>query len=342
MEKIQKPYFVSQTVMPPFGRERRHPGRPPKVAPSPAATAGVTIDGDVARDRVRPLGGLHPLKPLIREWLLELKVMGRSPRTIKWYEQKLDWYFRADGVVNLEALTAFELKRFLAEQQERGLSDNTIHGFFQVLRTFANWAHREEYPVDRTLLRVRPPKVALKEMSTYTEDQVSAIFNATPPGWPQLAVRILLGTGVRVGELVNLELDDVEDDGEGMFLKIKRGKGAKFRRVPATQRLRREIIRYVNRNRPETKATNLLVQRDGRPLMVQTACNMLQRIRAKVGFPLHAHRFRHTFATEYLRRGGEMERLRRILGHTTYVMVMRYVHLDKGDLGKDFDERSPF
>jgi integrase len=55
--------------------------------------------------------------------------------------------------------------------------------------------------------------------------------------------------------------------------------------------------------------------------MVQTACNMLQRIRAKVGFPLHAYRFRHTFATEYLRRWGEMERLRPILGHTTYVMV---------------------
>ena len=51
---------------------------------------------------------------------------------------------------------------------------------------------------------------------------------------------------------------------------------------------------------------------------------------------------RHTYATEYLRQGGEIERLRRILGHTTYVMVMRYVHLDKGDLGKDFDERSPF
>jgi hypothetical protein len=50
-----------------------------------------------------------------------------------------------------------------------------------------------------------------------------------------------------------------------MFLKIKRGQGPKFRRVPATQRLRREIIRYVNRYRPETKAINLLVQRDGRP-----------------------------------------------------------------------------
>ena len=193
MEKIQKPYFVSQTVMSPFGAERRHPGRPPKVAPLPAATAALgrdDIDSEAGRDRVKPLHGLHPLKPLIREWLLELKVMGRSPRTIKWYEQKLDWYFRADGVVNLEALTAFELKRFLGEQQERGLSDNTIHGFFQVLRTFANWAHREEYPVDRTLLRVRPPKVALKEMSTYTEDQMAAIFNEAPAGWPQLAVQI--------------------------------------------------------------------------------------------------------------------------------------------------------
>jgi hypothetical protein len=78
VEKIQKPYFASQTVMRPFGLERRHPGRPPKVAPLRAAAAAVDVDNDVARDRVKPLGGLHPLKPLIREWLLELKVMGRS------------------------------------------------------------------------------------------------------------------------------------------------------------------------------------------------------------------------------------------------------------------------
>jgi hypothetical protein len=48
------------------------------------------------------------------------------------------------------------------------------------------------------------------------------------------------------------------------------------------------------------------------------------------------------FATEYLRRGGENERLRRILGHTTYVMVMLYVHLDKSDLYRDFESCSPF
>jgi len=332
--------------MPPPAVLRRGPGRPPKVAPMRIGAAEAAAAAAAAVElgaRVQPLRGLHPVRALLREWLLELKVMGRSSRTIDWYQQKMDWYRRSGGVENLEQLNAFELKRFLAEQQERGLSDNTIHGFFQVIKSFANWCSREEYPVDPSLLRMRPPKVALKEMSTYTSEQVKTIFDAAKVGWPQLAVKILLGTGIRVGELCNLQLEDVEDDDDAMmFLKIKRGKGAKFRRVPVSQRLRREIIRYINRSRPDSGAPNLILLSSGRPVSVQTACELLQRLHKKLGFPLHAHKFRHTFATEYLRRGGEMERLRRILGHTTYSMVMRYVHLDKGDLGRDFDQRSPF
>ncbi len=342
MESIQKPSWKSQTVNGPLAGFRRSPGRPPKVAPSRVDGAAAPARLDVGV-RVKPLRGLHPVRALLREWLLELKVMGRSHRTIDWYQQKMDWYRRSGGVENLEELNAFELKRFLAEQQERGLSDNTIHGFFQVIKSFANWCAREEYPVDPSVLRMRPPKVALKEMTTYTGEQVQAIFDTAKVGWPQLAVKILLGTGIRVGELCNLLLEDVEDDDDAMmFLKIKRGKGAKFRRVPVSQRLRREIIRYINKNRPDSDAPNLLLLASGRPVSILAACDLLQRLRRRLGFPLHAHKFRHTFATEYLRRGGEMERLRRILGHTTYSMVMRYVHLDKGDLGRDFDQRSPF
>jgi integrase/recombinase XerD len=179
-------------------------------------------------------------------------------------------------------------------------------------------------------------------MSTYTSEQVVAIFDTAKVGRPQLAVKILLGTGIRVGELCNLLLEDVEDDEDTMFLKIKRGKGSKFRRVPVSRRLRSEIIRYINKGRPDSGVPNLLLLVAGRPVSILAACDLLQRPRRRLGFPLHAHKFRHTFATEYLRRGGEMERLRRILGHATYSMVMRYVHLDKNDLGRDFDQRSPF
>lgn len=143
-------------------------------------------------------------------------------------------------------------------------------------------------------------------------------------------------------ELCALKLEDIEDEGDTAFLRIQRGKGGKFRRVPVSRRLRRELARYLNRTRPDASGHELLLKADGRPVRMKTVAELFQRLRQRVGFRVHAHKFRHTFATEYLRQGGEIERLRRILGHTTYVMVMRYVHLDKGDLYRDFDERSPF
>jgi site-specific recombinase XerD len=284
-----------------------------------------------------------PLKALVREWLLDLQVMGRSENTLIWYKQKLDGYFSAGGVKDLKDLTSHELKRHLAELQSRGLSDNTVHGVYQTIKSLANWAEREGYAVDPALLRTRGPKVAQKEMHVYSTAQLDQILDTChSESWGRIAVQILIGTGMRVSEMADLRVEDFEDDDEAAFLKVQKGKGAKFRRVPVMQRLRRELIRYVNRIRPLTKCDRLVVLPDGRPVTLTAVNSLFWRIRRKVGFPVHAHRFRHTFATEYLRNRGEMERLRGILGHTTYFMVMRYVHLDKGDLSADFDLRSPF
>jgi len=281
------------------------------------------------------------IEALVREWLLELRMMGRRPRTIEWYRQKMAWYLKTGQAETLGQLTTYELKRYLGELRDRDLADNTIHGFFEVLRAFASWADREGYPIEPALLRVRAPKVAQKEVETYSTEQIERIFAATSPGWPTIAVKILFGTGKRLSELCGLIVEDFEDDGLSAFLKVRHGKGAKFRRVPVSSRLRREVVRYLNRCRPVSPHGNLLLRADGEPVSVVAVAELFRRIRARVGFGVRAHRFRHTFATEYLRQG-EIERLRRILGHTTYVMVMRYVHLDKGDLGGDLDLRSPF
>jgi site-specific recombinase XerD len=269
--------------------------------------------------------------------------MGRSEETTKWYRQKMEWYLNSGGGPStLDGLTSAEVKRLLGSLVDRGLAPNTIHGFFEVVRAFANWALREGFPVDPAVIRMRPPKVPQTELETYTASQQEAMLAAAAPGWPVLAVQILLGTGMRVGELANLGVDDYEGDGDVGFLKVRRGKGAKFRRVPLSGRLRREVDRYLSRHRIESQTSRLLIRIDGEPVRKVTVGYLLKRIKLRVGFKVHAHKFRHTFATEYLRNGGDIERLRRILGHTSYVMVMRYLHLDKGDLGKDFDLRSPF
>ncbi len=305
-------------------------------------------DGDVApvvalRAISSRTTGTVRMAGLVREWLAELKVMGRSEQTIQWYQQKMDWYLGHEcGPATLDGLTSAEVKRLLGSLIDRGLAPNTVHGFFEVVRAFANWALREGFAVDSAVVRMRPPKVPVTELEIYNETQHEAILAAAAPGWPRLAVQILLGTGMRVGEVAELSVGDFEDEGDVGFLKVRRGKGAKFRRVPLSSRLRREVDRYINRFRPEADCDRLMVTASGESVRIMTIEYLLRRIKLRVGFKVHAHKFSHTFATQYLRREGDIERLRRILGHSSYVMVMRYIHLDMGDLGKDFDLRSPF
>jgi hypothetical protein len=177
VERGRKPLGFSKTVAiaeeAPRGRPRRvqapgrpspaaAPRRPPEVVASPRWVASASRPGQ--RE------GGHRIRPLVEEWLMELRVMGRSPRTIAWYRQKFDWYRLQEGApVELQDLNGYELKRVLAGLQERGLKPNTVHGFFETMRAFGNWAHREGYPIDASLLRVRPPSVPITELETYSK-----------------------------------------------------------------------------------------------------------------------------------------------------------------------------
>jgi site-specific recombinase XerD len=284
----------------------------------------------------------QPMAALTREWLSDLKYLRRSEQTIRWYGRKVDAFLRETGVTSLDDLTTAGVKAYLTALADRGLSDESVHGVFATLKAFANWSDREGYAVDKGLLRMRGPAVAQKERQVYSSAQLDAVLRAAPAGWPLVAIQVLLGTGMRVAELCALRLEDFEDDGELGFLKIQKGKGGKFRRVPTTERLRREIRRYINRVRPEGASEQLLLMADGRPLRVGTVGKMLNRLGTQLGLHLHAHRFRHTFATMYVENGGDIERLRKILGHSTYAMILRYVHLNKQDLALDIEARAPF
>ncbi len=311
---------------------RQTAGRNRRVlaAPAPEESESVRTASEISLDAT------------VREWLLDLRIRGRSPRSIEWYEGRMRGFVKHAMARTLADVDIERARTYMGHRQEAGLSDNSVHADYQTIKAFANWCANEELPVSPTLSRLRAPKVAIKELVTYREDQVKQLLEVAPRGWALLALQVMMGTGMRVAELRALEIDDFEDDGEASFLKIRRGKGAKFRRAPVSDRLRKELHRYVNRVRPKSPDHHLLLQRGGQPLTAAALESMFRRLRLRVGFHVHAHGLRHTFATEYLRRGGDIERLRRILGHSSYAMVMRYVHLNKEDLSRDFNARALF
>lgn len=144
--KTRKQLVFSKTGGHATGRPRalREPlrlrRREPDMEPEREETTTRRGAGRAARTR---------LQPLITECLLDLRVLGRSPRTLGWYSQKMRWYLEeGGGVQTLEEFTAFELKRYLASLQDRGLAENSVKHAHTVAKAFANWAAREGHPVD--------------------------------------------------------------------------------------------------------------------------------------------------------------------------------------------------
>jgi integrase len=115
-------------------------------------------------------------------------------------------------------------------------------------------------------------------------------------------------------------------------------KGRKSRRVPITPKLAAAIKRYEARHRRETDLPQLLINAAGRPYQGPGIKSMMDRLTERTGFRIHAHAFRHTFATVAAKMGWNFEHLRAAMGHSDYGMLQRYVRLaTERDLGSRAD-----
>jgi integrase/recombinase XerC/integrase/recombinase XerD len=153
---------------------------------------------------------------------------------------------------------------------------------------------------------------------------------------------LLLDTGLRIGELVNLKMDDVHMD-EG-YLKVM-GKGKKERIVPIGNSAQRALQRYLFRFRPKPinpVVNNVFLSVNSQPLTENSLKLVFARLSRRSGVHrLHAHLCRHTFATRFLINGGDVFTLQQILGHSTLEMVRHYVNLASSHVTIQHQKFSP-
>ena len=236
----------------------------------------------------------------------------------------------------------------------RPLAASTILDYHRLLKTFLAWARDEGYPVDPRIFRLKPPKTPQKEATVFHINQLRKMLAACREDIPQeeLAVRILVGAGLRASELCGLCLEAPDELSDVMMDSVERGrvelrvrwdagaKGKKSRRVPITPKLGSAIKRYEARYRKDDNPW-LLANHVGRPYLRAGIDTMMGRLQGRVGFRVHAHAFRHTFATVATQLGWNLERVRAAMGHADYAVLHRYVRLaTERDLGprKDWEE----
>ena len=286
------------------------------------------------------------LKKAIEGFLLQKSIEGLSQRTLETYEYQLRRL--ADFLDNptLTSVTTHDLKRFFhhfrseyTPQRWSGdtspLTGKTLRNYWIACRSFFAWAE-EELEMPNPMAGITAPKTNSTKVEPFTEEEVKAMLRLRCGARAHNILLVLLDTGIRSGELCGLKIKDVDLKTGKMHVL---GKGNKERTCYLGNKVRQSLWRYINNREPNEP---LFPLQSGRPLNVQQVWGIVSRIgkRANVA-NARPHRFRHTFAIQFLRNGGDIFTLQMLLGHSSLEMVKHYARLAAIDAEQAHRRASP-
>jgi integrase/recombinase XerD len=249
----------------------------------------------------------------------EMRLRGFAERTQRSY---LHWMIRLVRQVKVQAdgITEQQARGFLSELSGRGLSASTINQAIGAVRFFFNEVLRRKWELEIHYQR-SPQRVPV----TLTADEVSRLLAAVPKLRERTAMEIAYGAGLRLGEVLNLKLTDI--DSGRMILRVDQGKGKKDRNVMLSPALLETLRSYWREAKPRTW---LFPSPGGKgPLnatVIQRAV-VQAKVQARIGKPVSFHSLRHTFATHLLESGVNVRTIQALLGHRSLGTTQRYTHV---------------
>jgi site-specific recombinase XerD len=280
------------------------------------------------------------LSEAIEALCIATRANGRSPRTVQSYREKLGHLLAFLGNVEIEQVTVNDLRRWVADmrdrstiyadhpthqEQARGLSPFTINTRIKAMRRLFRWlmleGELEADPSERIDAR-KPKREAPKGIS---EADIMAMLTACgddPAGRrDRAAILFLLDSGCRAGGLCGLRVDDLDLDAG---LALVHEKGQKERYVMFTPPTTRALATWME-VRPQGEHVFMRLKGKGAltPSGLWQALNRRAR-KAGIEGPVSTHNFRHTFARQYLRNGGDLGTLAQILGHSDVRTTVEY------------------
>ncbi len=293
---------------------------------------------------------------------------GKSPHTIADYRvslNKLLHYFDHNppfASITREQLVAFfawlqddyiSTTSGIASRKPLRLSPKTIKNIHTALSALWTWGVNEGY-LEKNLVRtIAPPRVVAPVIETFTQDEVKAMLKACDrdnanchrrtADRDHAIILTLLDAGIRASELCDMKIGNI-NLATGS-IKVK-GKGGKERIVRVGRRTAQVLWKYLAPRLEKARPTDLVfvVGKCGemRPMTRHVLRTLLMRIGERAGVSnVHPHKFRHTFAINYLRNGGDVFTLQELLGHSDLEMVKRYARVAQIDCANAHQQASP-
>ena len=256
------------------------------------------------------------------------RVQGCSDRTVRYYAAELSRASRDVGKP-WERWTGDDVRAYMSRCMANGCNETTANNKYRVLSTFFVWMEGEEYVQRSVMRKVSQVKVPRRRRKPFTSVEVDAMRSSCRDDRERTVLEMLLSSGVRANELVTMRLSECDVERRRATVI---GKGDKEREVYFSEVAQTYLRRYLASRTDDLDlvvVSKIRVKGESRPLGVSGLEIMVRNIGRRAGVKnVHPHRFRHTMATDLLRRGMPLEDIKELLGHEKIDTTLVYAEVD--------------
>ncbi len=296
-----------------------------------------------------------PLQTWLDEYLRYLEMeKGASPYTLRNYGSEIGQFaafLEARDITSWDAVTPRLLEEWLGELARAGIAPASVSRRLYEVRAFFHFLARRGYLEENPLASVKGPKLGRRLPRYLTVDEVFALLRAADGDSPfalrdRAILELLYGSGIRLGELVALNVDDV--DLERRELWVREGKGGE-ERIALFGRVAAAVLRtYLSQGRPalvnpDRPTPALFLNRYGGRLSRVSVTNIVHRYARLAGIrkEVTPHMLRHSFATHLMEGGADVRVVQELLGHKSPQTTQIYTHVSQEHLKRVYDRYHP-
>ena len=258
------------------------------------------------------------------------RIEGCSEKSLSYYRKTIETMSEKIGK-GITHITTNDLRSYLTDYQtERKSSKVTIDNIRRILSSFFSWLEDEDYILKSPVRRIHKVKTAVTIKETYTDEALETMRDHCDSLRDLALIDMLASTGMRVGELVLLNRDDINfEERECVVF----GKGSKERMVYFDARTKIHLQNYLAQRRDSNNALFVSLKAPYERLLIGGVESRLRELGKRLSLPrVHPHKFRRTLATMAIDKGMPVEQLQRLLGHQRIDTTLQYAMVKQSNV----------
>ena len=255
------------------------------------------------------------------------RVEGCSPKTLRYYLATINKMTDTVGK-HITKITTEDLRKYLSDyHEENNCSKSNIDNIRRILSSFFSWLEDEDYILKSPVRRIHKIKSSKTVKDIYTDEMLESMRDNCDSLRDLAIIDMLASTGMRVGELVHLNIEDIDfENRECVVL----GKGSKERPVYFDARTKIHLKNYLESRNDNNPALFVSMLKPYNRLKISGVEIRLRKLGRKIEITkVHPHKFRRTLATRAIDKGMPIEQVQRLLGHSKIDTTMQYDMVDQ-------------